>query len=230
MSFPFLSFSFVLFSLTSWLCWVVWQLPQLGIPLASRKLNTSSTHTLCFLGLSFHILLKNHCLWKMKPPLPHSTCGTSWNVILHKLTFSLTGSSAMPSFQAEAPASVYTDCIQIFVNLTTVEAWYRRMAFFLSPAASSGETNLESLLPFAWETEKTFLKWKGRTKQKCRDKQKRWRERNSWVPHFPQALFSAFPEVWLSNSSFNSRTHLSVLLHLPYIYFLLKLAPMGFWY
>lgn len=212
---------------------MVWQLPQLGIPLASRKLNTSNTHTLCFLGLSFHILLKNHCLWKMKPPLPHSTCDTSWNVILHQLTFSLTGSSAMPSFQAEAPASVYTDYIQVFVNLTTVEVWYRRMAFFLSPAASSGETNLESLLgrqrkPFWSEREEQSRN--AETSKKDEGSKKEKRERNSWVPHFHQALFSAFPEVWLSNSSFNSRTHLSILLPLPYIYFLLTLAPVGFWY
>lgn len=78
--------------------------------------------------------------------------------------FSLTGSPAMPSFQAEAPVSVRTDCVQIFVNLTLVEVWYRRMILFLSLPASSVQTNLETLLPFAWETEKTFLQWKRRTK------------------------------------------------------------------
>lgn len=139
---------------------------------SSRKWNSSGTRALYFLGLLLHVDLKNHCPWKVKLSLPQWTPGISRNVILHQLRLLfLTRAPAMPSFQAEALASMCSHYIHIFVSLTPVEVWCRDIALFLSLLASSAQTNPESLFHLAWDSEKTFQQWKRRTRQKCREKQ-----------------------------------------------------------
>ena len=108
---------------------------------------------------------------------------------------------------------------KFFENLTPVKVWSRRLALFLSPAASSAETNLESLLPLAWERE-NLSEVKGKNKAEMqRQTKKMKREKFMSFPFYLPFLKFDF--------SFNSRTHLSNLLPLPYIFGSRKLNTSG---